>query len=167
MASAGTGSTQHVAGELFKMMTGTDMLHVPYRSGAPAITDLLAGQVQVMFDTTPVARAYQSGRLRALAVTGATRAAVLPDVPTVAEFVPGYEASAWYGIAAPRNTPAEIVERLNGEINAGLADPRIKTQLADQGATVLSGSPAGFGAFIAAETAKWARVIKFAGIRPD
>ena len=167
LGSAGTGTIQHVAGELFKMMAGIDLLHVPYRSGAPAMTDLLAGQVQVMFNTTPTSIEYvRTGRLRALAVSGTTRAAVLPEVPTLAEFIPGYEASSWYGIAAPKHTPAEIVDKLNGAINAGLADPKMTMQLADQGATVFTGSPADFGTFVAAETEKWARVIKFAGIKP-
>ena len=134
MASAGNGIAPHVAGELFKMMTGVDMLHVPYRGSAPALTDLLGGQVQVMFDRHAASIEHiRAGKLRALAVTTATRSEALPDVPTVGEFVPGYEASAWYGIGAPKNTPAEIVETLNREINAGLADPRIKARLADLG----------------------------------
>jgi tripartite-type tricarboxylate transporter receptor subunit TctC len=168
LASAGVGSIQHVSGELFKMMTGIDILHVPYRSGAPALTDLLGGQVQAMFNTTPTSIEYiRTGRLRALAVSSATRVEVLPDVPTVSEFVPGYEANSWYGIVAPRNTPLEIVERLHGEINAGLADPRIRMRLADQGATVFTGSAADFGKFIAEETEKWAKVIRAAHIKAE
>ena len=140
MASAGNGTAAHVAGELFKMMTGVNMVHVPYRGAAPALTDLLGGQVQVMFDTMPASIEYiRAGKLRALAVTTATRSEALPDVPTVGEFVPGYEASAWYGIGAPRNTPAEIIDKLNKEINAGLADPKMKARLADLGGTVLAG----------------------------
>jgi tripartite-type tricarboxylate transporter receptor subunit TctC len=168
LASAGNGTIQHVAGELFKMMTGTDMVHVPYRSGAPAMTDLLAGQVQAMFNTIPTSIGYlRSGRLRALAVSSTAPEEVLPDVPTVAQFVPGYEASSWYGLAAPKGTPAEIVELLNGAVNAGLADPKLEMQLADQGATVFACSPADFGRFVAAETEKWGKVVRFAGLRPD
>ena len=140
MASAGNGTAPHVAGELFKMMTGVDMVHVPYRGAAPALTDLLGGQVQVMFDTMPSSIEYiRAGKLRALAVTTATRSEALPDVPTVGDFVPGYEASAWFGVGAPKNTPAEIVDKLNKEINAGLADPKMKARLADLGGTVLAG----------------------------
>ena len=168
MASAGIGTAQHVAGELFKMMTGVDMLHVPYRGGAPALTDLIGGQVQVMFDTMPASIEHiRAGKLRALAVTTATRLEVLPDIPTVGDFVPGYEASGWHGIGAPRNTPAEIVDRLNKEINAGLADPKIKARLADLGGTVLAGSPADFGKLIADETEKWAKVIRAANIKAE
>ena len=168
MASAGIGTAPHVSGELFKMMTGVDMVHVPYRGGAPALTDLLGGQVQVMFATMPASIEYiRAGKLRALAVTTATRSEALPDIPTVGEFVPGYEASAWYGIGAPKNTPAEIIDKLNKEINAGLADPKMKARLADLGGTVLAGSPADFGKLIADETEKWAKVIKFAGIKPE
>jgi tripartite-type tricarboxylate transporter receptor subunit TctC len=168
LASAGNGTIQHVSGELFMMMTGTDMMHVPYRSGAPAMTDLLAGQVQAMFNTTPTSIGYlTTGRLRALAVSSTTRVDLLPDVPTVNEFVSGYEASSWYGIAAPKNTPAEIVAMLNSAINAGLADAKIQTLLAEQGATPFNGSPADFGKFVANETAKWAKVIKLAGIKAD
>ena len=146
MASAGIGSGPHVAGELFKMMTGVDMVHVPYRGGGPALTDLLGGQVQVMFGTVPASIEYiRAGRLRALAVTTATRADALPDIPTVGEFLPGYEASFWYGVGVPKNTSAEIVEKLNTEINAALADPKIKARLAEWGATALPGSPADFG----------------------
>ena len=167
MASAGTGTGPHIAGELFKMMAGVDMVHVPYRGGGPALTDLLGGQVQVYFPTTVASIGYiRAGRLRALAVTTATRSDALPDIPTVGEFVPGYEASTWYGVGAPKATPAEIVEKLNKEINAGLADPKIKARLADLGGDVLAVSPADFGKFIADETEKWAKVIKFAGIKP-
>jgi tripartite-type tricarboxylate transporter receptor subunit TctC len=168
MASAGTGSTPHVAGELFKMMTGLDMLHVPYRGGAPAMTDLISGQVQVMFE--PVAGPLEhirAGRLRALAVTTATRSAALPDLPTVGEFVPGYEASSWYGIGAPKGTPAEIVDTLNRAINAGLADPKLKARFADLGAAVLAGTPADFGKLIADETVKWGKVVKFSGAKAE
>ena len=145
------------------MMTGVDMVHVPYRGAAPALTDLLGGQVQVMFDTMPSSIEYiRAGKLRALAVTTATRSEALPDIPTVGDFVPGYEASAWYGIGAPKNTPAEIIDKLNKEINAGLADPKMKARLADLGGTVLAGSPADFGKLIADETEKWGKVVKFA-----
>jgi tripartite-type tricarboxylate transporter receptor subunit TctC len=168
MASAGIGSGPHVAGELFKKMTGVDMVHVPYRGGGPALTDLIAGQVQVYFSTTVASIEYiRAGRLRALAVSTATRWDALPDIPTVGEFVPGYEASAWFGVGAPKATPAEIVEKLNEEINAGLADPNMKTRLADLGGTVLVGSPADFGKLIADETEKWAKVIKSAGIKAE
>jgi tripartite-type tricarboxylate transporter receptor subunit TctC len=150
---------------LFKIMAGVDMVHVPYRGGGPAVTDLIAGQVQVMFATTVESIGYiRAGRLRALAVTTATRSEELPDIPTVAEFVPGYEASGWFGIGAPKNTPIEIIQTLNREINAGLADPKMKARLADLGGTVLPGSPNDFGKLIADETEKWAKVIKSAGI---
>src|SRR5262245_1922362 len=166
MGSGGVGSPQHVYGELFKMMTGADMLHVPYRGGAPALTDLLAGQVQVMFDTLSTSIEHiRAGKLRPLAVTDATRLEVLPDIPTVGEFVPGYEAVGWQGVGAPRNTPVEIIDKLNKEINAGLADPRMKARLADLGYTVLASSPADFGTFIAAYIEKWAKVIKFSGAK--
>ena len=168
MASAGTGASSHIAGELFKMMAGVDMVHVPYRGGGPALTDLIAGQVQVMFVSTIASIGYiKAGRLRTLAVTTATRWNGLPDIPTVGEFVPGYEASYWAGIGAPKATPAEIVEKLNKEINAGLADPKIKARLAELGSTALAGSPADFGRLIAAETEKWGKVIKFANIKPE
>jgi tripartite-type tricarboxylate transporter receptor subunit TctC len=168
LASAGNGTIQHIAGELFKMMTGTDMVHVPYRSGAPAMTDLLAGQVQAMFNTIPTSIGYlRSGRLRALAVSSTTPEEVLPDVPTVAQFVSGYEAISWYGLAAPKNTPAEVVAILAGAVNAGLADPKLRAQFADQGATVFPCSPADFGQFIAGETDKWGKVVRFAGLKPD
>jgi tripartite-type tricarboxylate transporter receptor subunit TctC len=168
MASAGTGTATHLTGELFKMMAGVDMVHVPYRGAGPAFNDLLAGQVQVMFPTTVSWIGYiRAGRLRALAVTTATRSDVLPDIPTVDEFVPGYEASQWYGVGAPKDTPAEIVEKLNKEINAGLADPNMKARFADLGGTVLAGSAADFGKLIADETEKWAKVVKCVGIRAD
>jgi tripartite-type tricarboxylate transporter receptor subunit TctC len=168
MASGGNGSTPHVAGELFKMMTGVDMNHVPYRGAAPALTDLLAGQVQVYFANTPASIEHiRAGKLRALAVTTATRSDALPDLPTVGDFVPGYEASTWFGVGAPKATPAEIVEKLNKEINAGLADPKMKARLADLGGTVLAVSPADFGKLIADETEKWAKVIRTANIKPE
>jgi tripartite-type tricarboxylate transporter receptor subunit TctC len=168
MPSGGIGTAQHVAGELFKMMTGVDMVHVPYRSGGPALTDLLGGQMQVMFpNTSSSVEHIRAGKLRALAVTTATRSEALPEIPTVAEFVPGYEASGWVGIGAPKNTPVEIIEKLNREINAGLADPKIKARLADIGTTPFAGSPADFGKFIAEETEKWGKVVKFAGIKPE
>ena len=150
------------------MMTGVDMVHVPYRGAAPALTDLLGGQVQVMFATMPSSIEYiRAGKLRALAVTTATRSEALPDIPTVGDFVPGYEASGWFGIGAPKNTPAEIIDKLNKEINAGLADPKIKARLADLGGTVLAGSPADFGKLIADETEKWGKVIRAANIKPE
>ena len=148
------------------MMTGTDILHVPYRGGAPALTDLLGGQVQIMFATMASSIEYiRAGKLRALAVTTATRSDALPDIPTVADFVPGYEVSDWFGIAVPMNTPADIVDKLNKEINAGLADPKIKARLADLGGIMLPGSPADFGKLIVEETEKWAKVVRAAGIK--
>jgi tripartite-type tricarboxylate transporter receptor subunit TctC len=166
MASGGVGSAAHVFGELFKMMAGVDMLHVPYRGGGPALADLLAGQVPLMFDTQSTAIEHiRAGKLRALAVTSATRSEVLPDVPTVGDFVPGYEGTGWQGLGAPRNTPAEIIDKLNKEINAGLADPRMKARIADFGYTVFASSPADFSTFIAAYTEKWAKVIKFSGAK--
>jgi tripartite-type tricarboxylate transporter receptor subunit TctC len=166
MASGGVGSPQHVYGELFKMMTGVDMLHVPYRGGAPAMTDLLAGQVQVMFDTLATSIEHiRSDKLRALAVTSATRADVLPDIPTVGDFVPGYEGTGWQGVGAPKSTPAAIIEKLNREINAVLADPKMKARIVDFGYTVFASSPTDFGTFIAAYTEKWAKVIKFSGAK--
>jgi tripartite-type tricarboxylate transporter receptor subunit TctC len=168
MASAGNGTASHVAGELFKMMAGVDLVHVPYRGGGPAVNDLLGGQVQVMFPTTVASIGHiRSGRLRALAVTAAMRSDALPDIPTVGEFVPGYEASTWYGVCAPKGTPAEIVEKLNKEVNAGLADPKIKARLLDLGGDVHALSPADFGKHIAEETEKWAKVVKFAGIKAN
>jgi tripartite-type tricarboxylate transporter receptor subunit TctC len=168
MASAGTGTPSHVTGELFKMMAGVNLVHVPYRGGGPALTDLLSGQVQVMFATMPSSIEYiRAGKLRALAVATATRSEALPDVPTVGEFVPGYEASSWSGLGAPRATPAEIVDKLNKEVNAALDDPKMKARLADLGGVALPGSPADFGKLIADETEKWAKVIKFAGIKSE
>jgi tripartite-type tricarboxylate transporter receptor subunit TctC len=167
-ASAGTGAPSHVTGELFKAMAGVDMAHVPYLSGGPALTDLLGGQVQVMFASTVSSIEYiRAGRLRALAVTTATRLEVLPDVPTVGEFVPGYEASSWNGIGAPKGTPVEIIDKLNKEINAALGDPKMKARLADLGGTPLLGSPADFGKLIADETEKWAKVVKLSGAKAD
>jgi tripartite-type tricarboxylate transporter receptor subunit TctC len=166
-ASIGIGSSNHVTGELFKMMTGIDMVHVPYRGGAPALTDLIAGQVQVMFIGPVGSIQYvRDGTLRALAVTTTTRAQALPDIPTVDNFVPGFEASSWFGIGAPRNTPLEIVNTLNREINAGLADPRIKARLAELGGSALAGSPTDFGRLIVGETEKWGRVIQAANVKP-
>jgi len=168
LASAGIGSGPHVAGELFKMMTGADMVHVPYRGGGPALTDLLGGQVQVYFPTTVSSIGYiRAGRLRALAVTTATRSDALPDIPTVGEFLPGYEASFWYGVGVPKNTSAEIVDKLNEAINAGLADPTIKARLADLGGVPMPMSPAEFGKFIAEETEKWGNVIRALNIKAD
>jgi tripartite-type tricarboxylate transporter receptor subunit TctC len=167
-ASAGIGTPQHAAAELFKMMTVLDMLHVPYRGGAPALTDLMAGAVQVMFDTTPASISFiRAGKLRPLGITTETRWSGLPDVPAIADFVPGYEATSWYGIGAPRNTPPAIINRLNTEINAGLADPALKARLADLGGTMLPGSPAAFGQMLAEEAAKWGKVVAFAGMRAE
>ena len=166
--SAGQGTPQNIACELFKMMTGVNLVHVPYRGGAPAVADLVSGHLQVIF--APVSEAIQhikSGKLRALAVTTATRLDVLPDVPPVAEFVPGYEASGFGGVGAPRNTPAEIIDRLNKELNAGLADSKIKARIVELGGTVLGGSPAAFGTIISDATEKWAKVIKFAGVKAE
>jgi tripartite-type tricarboxylate transporter receptor subunit TctC len=164
----GTGTSPHIAGELFKMMTGINMQHVPYRGAGPAMTDLLGGQVQVMFDNVSSSIEHiRAGKLRALAVTTATRWEGLPNLPTVGEFVPGYEASAFFGIGAPKDTPAEIVDKLNKEINAALADPKIKAQLEELGATELPGSPADFGKLVTAETEKWAKVVKFSGAKAD
>jgi tripartite-type tricarboxylate transporter receptor subunit TctC len=168
MASAGNGTTPHVAGELFKMRAGIDMVHVPYRGGAAALTDLVAGQVHVYFGATSGSIEYiKAGTVRALAVTSATRSELLPDIPTVGDFLPNFEATVWLGIGAAKNTPAEIVDRLNREINAGLADPRVKARFVELGATALGGSPSDFGKLIADETAKWARVVRFAGIKAD
>jgi tripartite-type tricarboxylate transporter receptor subunit TctC len=166
MASGGSGSPSHVGGELFKMMTGVSMLHVPYRGGAPALTDLLGGQVQVMFSPLPESiETIRAGKVRALAVTTATRSEALPEVPTVGDFVPGFEASTWQGIGAPKDTPAEIVVRLNKEINAALADPGIKARLADLGSVPTPVSPADFAKRIADETEKWGKVIRAANIK--
>jgi tripartite-type tricarboxylate transporter receptor subunit TctC len=168
MASSGNGSTEHVAGELFKVMTGVDLLHVPYRGAAPALTDLIAGQVQVMFATMPASVQYvKAGNLRALAVTAATRSEALPDISAVTEFVPGYEASNWYGIGVPKKTPAEIIEKLNKQINAALSDTKLKARLADIGADPMPMSPQQFEKFVADETEKWAKVVKFAGIKAE
>jgi tripartite-type tricarboxylate transporter receptor subunit TctC len=168
MASAGNGTGPHMAGELFKMMAGVNIVHVPYRGSGPALTDLLGGQVQVMFDALPPSMEHiRAGRLRALAVTTAARSPALPDVPTVNEFVPGYEASASFGVGAPRSTPADIVEKLNKEINGALADPKLKARLADLGGLTLPGSPADFGKLLAEETEKWGKVVKFSGAKPD
>jgi tripartite-type tricarboxylate transporter receptor subunit TctC len=168
MASGGVGSANHLSGELFKMMTGVDLVHVPYRGAGPALIDLLGGQVQVLFATMSSSISYiRDGRLRALAVTTATPSPVLPDIPTVAEFVPGYEASFWSGIGAPKNTPAEIVDKINKEMNAGLADPKMKARFADLGSTDLPGSPADFGRLIAEETEKMAKVVKFCGAKVE
>jgi len=168
MGSAGPGSAPHLYGELFMMMTNVDMVHVPYRSAAPALTDLLTGQVQVMFASISASIAHiKAGELRPLGVTSATRSDVLPDVPPIGDFVPGYEASGWNGIGAPKNTPVEIIDKLNKEINAALLDPTFAARLADLGAAAFASSPAEFGKFIAEETAKWAKVIKFAGIKAE
>jgi tripartite-type tricarboxylate transporter receptor subunit TctC len=168
MASSGNGTSVHVSGELFKMMAHVDMLHVPYRGAAPALTDLMGGQVQVLFDNMPSSLEYlKAGKLRPLAVTTATRSDALPGIPTVAETVPGYEASAWFGLGAPKGTPAEIVDKLNAAVNAGLADPKLKVRLVDLGGTMLTGPPADFGKLIGEETEKWAKVVKFSGARPD
>jgi tripartite-type tricarboxylate transporter receptor subunit TctC len=168
MASAGNGTGTHVAGELFKMMAGVNMVHVPYRGAAPAMTDLIAGQVQVMFIVPVTAIEHiKAGKLRALAVTTATRSEALPDIPTVGDFVPGYQASAWFGIGVPNNTPAEIVDKLNREINAALADLKIKARFAAEGGGQLALSPADFGKLIVEETEKWAKVVKVAGIKPE
>jgi tripartite-type tricarboxylate transporter receptor subunit TctC len=167
-ASSGNGSTIHMSAELFKMMAGVSLVHVPYRGGAPALVDLMAGQVQVMFDNVPTSLEHiRAGRLRPLAVTTATRSEVLPELPTVSDFVPGYESSAWYGVGAPKGTPFEIVDRLNKEINAILAEPRTKERFAQLGASLLSGSPAEFGRLVVEETEKWAKVVKFSGAKPD
>jgi tripartite-type tricarboxylate transporter receptor subunit TctC len=168
MATAGVGSPPHVYGELFNAMAGVDLISVHYRGGGPGLVDLLGGQVQVMFEGFSSSIEYvRAGKLRALAVTSATRLAALPDIPTVAEFLPGYEASGWFGLGAPTKTPAEIIERLNKEINAGLADPKMKEQLANLGGTVLALSSSDFGKLIAAETEKWGKVIKTANIKPQ
>ncbi len=168
IASGGIGGPSHVSAELFKMMTGTDMLLVSYRGMAPAVTDLLAGQVQLMFNSLPASIEYiKAGTLRALAVTTATRSETLPSIPTMREFVPGYESPTWYGVGVPKNTPAEIVDKLNKEVNAALADPKMKARLADLGGEALPGSSVAFGKFIAEETEKWAKVVKFSGAKAD
>ena len=168
MASSGIGTSQHVCGELFKMMTGVDMVHVPYRGAAPAITDLLAGQVQVAFDTmTTSIEHIRAGKLRALAVTSSTRAEALPDLPTVADYIPGFESSSWQGVGAPASTPPEIVKKLNAEINAALADPAVNSRFAALGGTPMPMTPAGFGKLISDETEKWGKVVKFANMRAE
>jgi tripartite-type tricarboxylate transporter receptor subunit TctC len=168
MASSGIGGSVHLSGELFKMMTGVNMVHVPYRGDAPAVTDLIGGQVQVMFGSMPGSIEHiRAGKLRPLAVTTAVRSETLPDIPTVGDYVPGYEASAWWGIVVPKNTPVEIIDKLNKEINAFLVDPKMKMRFADISGKVLAGSPADFGKLIADETEKWGKVVKFAGIKAD
>ena len=168
VASPGVGTSVHLSAELFKMMTGIDMVHVAYKGSAPSLTDLLGGQVQVSFATMPASIEFiRAGKLRALAVTTATRSPALPDVPTVGEFVPGYEGSTWYGLCARMGTPAEVIDKINKEINAGLADPTMKARLADLGGVTIAGSPGDFGRLIADETEKWAKVIRAANIKPD
>src|SRR5262245_45423045 len=168
MASGGIGTPQHVSGELFKLMAGVTMQHVPYRGAALALTDLISGQVQVMFDTIPASIQFiRTGKLHPLAVTSATRLDILPDLPTVGDVLPGYEATSWSGIAAPRGTPADVVQKLNQEINAALADPGVVARIADLGSTVLPGSPVEFGRLLAEETDKWAKVVKFSGARSE
>ena len=169
MASAGIGATSHVAGEMFKAMAGVNLVHVAYRGDAPAVADLLGGQVQVYFGGTigGAVENIRTGNLRALAVTTAMRSQVLPEIPAMTEYVPGYEASVWYGICVPKYTPPEIIDKLNKEINAGLADPKLRARFAELGSPVLAGSPTGFGKLIAAETEKWAKVVKFAGLKGD
>jgi tripartite-type tricarboxylate transporter receptor subunit TctC len=168
LGSPGIGTPPHVAGELFKMMAGVDLVHVPYRGSGPVMTDLLGGQVQVLFGSTSLTiEQIRAGKLRPLAVTTATRWEGLPDIPTVNDFVSGYEASAVFGLGAPRNTPAEVIDTLNKEINAALADANMKARLADLGGTVLAGSPADFGKLIAEETEKWGKVVKFSGAKPE
>jgi tripartite-type tricarboxylate transporter receptor subunit TctC len=168
LASSGNGTSIHMSGELFKMMTGLAMQHVPYRGSAPMLTDLLAGQVQVTFDNMPSSIEHiRGGRLRALAVTTAVRSEALPDIPIVADFVPGYEASAWFGLGAPKGTPAEIIQLLNKEINAAVADPNVRARLVDMGGMMINGTPAEFGRIIAEETDKWAKVVKFSGAKAE
>jgi tripartite-type tricarboxylate transporter receptor subunit TctC len=168
MASSGNGSTIHMSGELFKMLTGINMVHVPYRGGAPALTDLIAGQVHVMFDNVPTSAEHiKAGKLRGLAVTSTTRSAVLPDLPTVADVLPGYEASAWYGLGMPKNTPDDVVDTVNKAMNAVLADAKAQARFAELGASLLPGSPADFGKLLAEETEKWGKVVKFSGAKPD
>jgi len=168
MASSGNGSTIHMSGELFKMLTGINMVHVPYRGGAPALTDLIAGQVHVMFDNVPTSAEHiKAGKLRGLAVTSTTRSSVLPDLPTVADVLPGYEASAWYGLGVPKNTPGEVIDAVNKAMNAVLADPKAQARFAELGASLLPGSPADFGKLLADETEKWSKVVKFSGAKPD
>jgi tripartite-type tricarboxylate transporter receptor subunit TctC len=167
-ASGGVGSSTHLSGELFKMLTGVDMAHIPYRGTAPAVTDLIAGQIQVMFDNLPGSIEYvRAGNTRALAVTTTARSDELPDVPTVADFVPGYEVSAWFGLGAPRNTAKEIIDKLNEEINAAFADTKMKAQLTDRGGIALAGSPADFGKLIGDETEKWGKVVRVTNMKPE
>jgi tripartite-type tricarboxylate transporter receptor subunit TctC len=166
--SAGIGSLTHMSMELFKMMTGTDLVHVPYRGGAPALTDLIGGQVQALFDTLPTSVEHiKAGRVRPLAVSSVARSEAIPEVPPLASFVPGYEANGWYGVGAPRNTPAEVVQLLNTEINAAIKDVKLKTRLGELGGVLLTGSPADFGNIIARDTEKWAQVVKFSGAKAD
>jgi len=168
MASAGNGTPSHMAGELFKLSTGLDLVHVPYRGAAPALTDVLAGQVQLLFDNLPTSLEHiRAGKVRALAVTTAERSPAVPDLPTVAEFVPGYEVSSWFGIGAPRGTPAAVIDKLNSTINDGLADPRLQARIAEMASVPLRLSPTQFATLIVAETAKWARVVKLSGARAD
>ena len=168
MGSGGNGSPAHVIGEHFKMMTGVNLVHVPYRGGAPVLTDLIGGQIQVAFiDMAGSIEYIRAGKLRALAVTTATRSEALPDIPTIGDFVPGFEASQWVGLGAPKNTRSEIIGKLNTEINAGLVDPKLKARFADRGSTVLPGSAADFGKLIADDTEKWGKVIKFSGAKPE
>ena len=168
MASGGNGTSQHLSGEMFKLMTGLDIVHVPYRGAAPALSDLVGGQVQVMFgDMAPALEFIRAGKLRALAITAATRSKVMPDLPTVSEVVQGYESSAWYGVGAPKNTPNQIVQKLNREINAGIAEPKMMERLVALGGAPLEGTPSDFGELIASETKKWAKVVKFSGAKPE
>jgi tripartite-type tricarboxylate transporter receptor subunit TctC len=168
LASSGSGTSIHMSGELFKMMTGLSMVHVPYRGSAPMLTDLLGGQVQVTFDNMPSSIQHiREGRLRALAVTTEKRSEALPDVPVVADYVPGYEASAWFGMGVPKGTPREVIDKLNKEINAGLADPKLRAKLVDLGGQMMGGTPEDFGKIMVEETEKWAKVVKFSGAKPD
>jgi tripartite-type tricarboxylate transporter receptor subunit TctC len=168
MASSGAGSTIHLSGELFKMLTGIQMTHVPYRGSAPALTDMISGQVHVMFDNIPTSLPHiRAGKLRPLAVTSTARSELMPEVPVLADYLPGYEASAWYGLGVPRGTPAEAINKLNATVNAILADPAVKKRFAEVGATLISTSPADFGKYVADETEKWGKVVKFSGAKPD
>jgi tripartite-type tricarboxylate transporter receptor subunit TctC len=168
MASAGNGTPGHVSGELFKMLTGVNMVHVPYRGAGPALADVISGHLQVIFDAMPSSIEYiRAGNVRPLAVTSAMRLEVMPNLPTLAEFVPGFEANSWYGIAAPKNTPVEVIDRLNREVNAILTEPKAQAKLADLGGILLPGSPADFGRLLADDTEKWGKVVKFAGIKPE
>jgi tripartite-type tricarboxylate transporter receptor subunit TctC len=168
MASSGAGSTIHLSGELFKMLTGIQITHVPYRGSAPALTDMISGQVHVMFDNIPTSLPHtRAGKLRPLAVTSTARSELMPEVPVLADYLPGYEASAWYGLGVPRGTPAEAINKLNATVNAILADPAVKKRFAEVGATLISTSPADFGKYVADETEKWGKVVKFSGAKPD